>query len=460
MLPRTFVVKELKRHREAVLLDRQRAMIPATQNAVAAEREKRQSYKRIREWTEQRDALKRQMHNLARQITSEYAQISQRGPAQRRQFIMKCARDGCRGFLNEQYTCSVCDGATCPHCHVFKEAEHECNEEDVATVALLRRDSKRCPNCSTWIHRYEGCAQMFCTNPECHTLFDYRTLRILGEMDHVHNPHYTEFLAQQRTQHQPAREAGDIPCGGMPHVEELYAALSSAMLHNVSPDAWGFPAVPTAQPSMPRFRLPLHRLHNVREHSSIRDVILRTVIASHRMVAHVEHVTMEQYRIRVDEPELEEMRVHFCLGDFDEASWRTRLQRREKDRNKKYEIFLVLQMVVHACSDLFRQMVLAARRVSASSSSSFLPERSVESIYADVRSVLIHANLALCRVAVTFSCTVPYFEFKSSGTHIEHPNMLTTLTHPVAKIYLANASECSAATTDSGPSSSTVVVVE
>ena len=44
----------------------------------------------------------------------------------------------------------------------------------------------------------QGCTQMFCTNPECHTLFDYRTLRILCERDHVHNPHYTEWLAQRR----------------------------------------------------------------------------------------------------------------------------------------------------------------------------------------------------------------------------------------------------------------------
>lgn len=400
-LPRTFVDRELKRHREAVLADRQKAMIPATQDAVVVEQEKRRSFKRIRDWTEQRESLKRKLRELNTLIHHEYVAMSRReSTTERRQFIMRCAREGCRGFLTEQYKCSVCEGVTCSHCHVFKTpgAEHECRAEDVATVELLRRDSKRCPACSTWIHRYEGCTQMFCTNPECHTLFDYRTLRILGERDHVHNPHYTEWLAQQRTDRRAGREAGDIPCGGMPHIHELHRALVAA--------------APTFANRFPRFALA--------SVSNGVDPVVQQILLTHRMVVHAEHDTMERYRPRVDEPELQAMRVQFCLGDFDEAAWRTRLQRREKDRTKRHEVFLVLEMVVHACGDLFRQMMLASPGA---------PERSIASVHADVQSVLTHANAALCRVATTFACSVPFFEL--GGSHV------VSLTHQMAKDRMA-----------------------
>lgn len=399
MLPRTFVNKELRQHREAVLLDRQKAMIPASQDAVEQERRKRQSLKRIRDWTEQREALKRQMQQLNVHIHHEYVAMSRRQePTERRQFTMKCCVEGCRGFLSESYKCSVCEASTCPQCLTLKEPGHQCNADDVATVALLRRDSKRCPTCSTWIHRYEGCTQMFCTS--CTTLFDYRTLRILGDRDHVHNPHYTEWLARQRTSGTPAREAGDVPCGGMPHVRELHEAL--VRFYNRGFPATHFPRVLGATMQ--------------RQHPEI-----ERILATHRSVLHLEHELIDRYRPRVDDAEFAEMRVQYCLQDFDEATWRTRLQRMEKGRNKRNEIFLVLEMVVHACGDLFRQMHLAA--------SARQEGRTPEAIFGEVEAVLLQANRALCQVSATFGCSVPLFH-----TDPAHPNRrMTIVSHATAR---------------------------
>ena len=282
---------------------------------------------------------------------------------------------------------------------------------------MLRRDSKRCPSCATWIHRYEGCTQMFCTNPSCHTLFDYRTLRILGERDHVHNPHYTEFLARQRAERGAggggaAREVGDIPCGGMPHVSELQRALvrrlapmpssreaqvaHRAIAHHLP----GFFArVPLgARPPAPP--VPFSAGASSSDPASV-DALATGVLRTHRIIVHVEHETLERHRARVDEPELESMRVQFCLGDYDEEAWRVRLQRREKDRTKRYEIFLVLEMVVHACGDLFRQMVVPDGAPG---------EEGVRATYGEIAAVMDHANAALCRISRAFSCSVPFLQ--------------------------------------------------
>ena len=38
-----------------------------------------------------------------------------------------------------------------------KEAEHNCNENDLATAEFINNDTKSCPTCGTGIHKIEGC---------------------------------------------------------------------------------------------------------------------------------------------------------------------------------------------------------------------------------------------------------------------------------------------------------------
>lgn len=373
MLPRCFVNAELKQHREAVLLDRQKALLPATQGEVEHERTRRVAMGRVRALQAERDALRRRLGDLERQIRTEEMQMVRATSGEpRREFFAKCSAPGCRGFLTEQYKCTACNRRTCPRCLALKDdggedghaPPHVCNEADVASVALIRGDSKRCPSCSAWIFRVEGCSQMFCTS--CHKMFDYRTLRLIGSHEHFHNPHYAEWLASRRGGG-PHRELGDIPCGGMPHVNEMYA-------------------------------ITLERFGIRREHAM-------EIIRQHRVVLHVEMVSMLQFRTPVDDQRLRQLRVQYSLGDFDEAAWRIKLQRLEKDRNKRAEIYMILEMVVQACGDLFRQML--ALETSG---------RTVHTIHNEVCQVIDHANTALRRVAVAFSCSVPQVKAQTVGS--------------------------------------------
>ena len=68
---------------------------------------------------------------------------------------------------------------------------HQCNEADVASVKNIKSTTKPCPHCSTRIHKYVGCSQMFCTH--CHSSFDYNTGKIIT--GNFHNPHRLEWLA-------------------------------------------------------------------------------------------------------------------------------------------------------------------------------------------------------------------------------------------------------------------------
>jgi len=126
----------------------------------------------------------------------------------RRQFNKKCSSESCNGFLSIAYKCQICEKTTCIDCNVIREADHQCRQEDIDTVRLLKSDTKNCPRCSVPIFRSSGCPQMFCV--QCHTAFDWNTLRIIEGP--IHNPHYFEIqqaLAQNGTQ---VERRADIHC--------------------------------------------------------------------------------------------------------------------------------------------------------------------------------------------------------------------------------------------------------
>ena len=136
-------------------------------------------------------------------------------------FTKPCPAPECRGFLSTAWKCGFCDTKVCPDCHAIKrlgkktdekEPEHVCKQEDLATAAMLAKDTKNCPKCGVMIYRIEGCSQMFCTS--CHTAFDWRTLAIINKG--IHNPHYFEWLNKNKK-----AEAGEAAplnqlnlCGG------------------------------------------------------------------------------------------------------------------------------------------------------------------------------------------------------------------------------------------------------
>lgn len=124
-----------------------------------------------------------------------------------------CPLKMCTGFVKNG-RCSDCKKTVCAKCREERREKHECNREQLATINLLKRDTKPCPRCRTPIHKLDGCDQMFCT--KCKTAFSWRTLTIHRGI--IHNPHYHEYMAQLDAGH--AVIAAEDPCG-----EELDKAL-------------------------------------------------------------------------------------------------------------------------------------------------------------------------------------------------------------------------------------------
>jgi len=129
---------------------------------------------------------------------------------EKRAFIKACPVTDCRGFLSTQWKCGICDIKVCNKCHDPMTIEpHLCDEEKVASVALIAAEAKPCPKCGVMISKVSGCSQMFCV--ECKTAFSWTTGKI--ETGIIHNPHYFEWRRAAGADPAPIGPAGRLICG-------------------------------------------------------------------------------------------------------------------------------------------------------------------------------------------------------------------------------------------------------
>jgi hypothetical protein len=155
----TFLNKKYKEVREQTLFDQERALLPATQpiveNIIRVENVRLQ----ITDINQQVRALYERQRELQRQLYQGTTVVP--NTTERHEFIKSCPDANCRGFLSSQWKCGICEKWACNLCHEIKghtrDAEHICNPETVATVALLQNDTRPCPKCRTGIFKIDGC---------------------------------------------------------------------------------------------------------------------------------------------------------------------------------------------------------------------------------------------------------------------------------------------------------------
>jgi hypothetical protein len=218
-----FVSKDWKEHRERVMLQKERALLP-TRQPVA------EMVKRTNELNTQCNTILEQINALRSQhyaCTTEKNRLEHRirvGPAadaslpaaqrEHAAFVRPCPNTAanCRGFLSTQWKCNLCSMWTCKDCHEMKgdaqDTPHVCNPDNLASAKLIDAETRACPKCGARVYKISGCNQMFCT--ACNDCaFDWVTGRVETV---IHNPHYYEFQRQLNGGQAP-RVPGDILCG-------------------------------------------------------------------------------------------------------------------------------------------------------------------------------------------------------------------------------------------------------
>ena len=221
---KSFSTKNMVQHRKKILVDRSRARIPQIQEFAIARRDlPRLQHERNREIAkieaeisdirrEKMAALDSKRNEIRAMETIVYGRSSERNTQRRNVFVHKCSGQNCEGFLSSQWKCGVCETYTCKDCGVNigtteEKEQHQCNENDIASFAIVKKECKPCPNCASQIHKIEGCDQMWCT--QCQTPFSWRTGEKINGT--IHNPHYFEWA---RRRGNLPRQPGDVVCGG------------------------------------------------------------------------------------------------------------------------------------------------------------------------------------------------------------------------------------------------------
>ena len=318
---------DFKLHRENILLEREKSLMIQTQPEVERIIKMRKLRKIIRNQKERLIELHNihrttafvsgevslnihpDIQEIYREMERTYRELEQiRNDGglheEPRRFIRQCPVEECKGFLNEEWYCGLCDRHYCKRCNESLTDNHVCDPVVVETMKLLNKDSKSCPKCGTVIHKTSGCAQMWC--PNCHTAFNWRT----GEIDtgRIHNPHYIEFKKKTMT----SREHGDIPCGGIPSFREL------------------------------------------REINASDDILKHAIV--------IIHIDRELVYIDLTPVDNTNMRIAYMLNDITEKEFKNFLQRQEKFKDKSRDVFNIFEMMANTGGDLLRQYVIEPER--------------------------------------------------------------------------------------------------
>lgn len=206
-----------------------------------------------------------------------------------------------------------------------------------------------------------NCDQMWCI--DCHTAFSWTTGQIVNGV--IHNPHYYEFLRKQGNGTAP-RNAGDVPCGGVPYYHHLQTAIGRKISYESQ----------------------------------------RRVMAIHRVTQEIQDYRMANYQGHFNVNDNGDLGVMYLMREIDKEPMKAVLAQREAKRNKQLAIRAVLEMFVNTSTMMLNNMVSHPPVDDAS----FAPTL-VE--YDNLRK---YVNDSLLQISRMKSCSVPQlgdaFEWK------------------------------------------------
>ena len=377
----SFRKNALKTHREAILLDREKARLPLLQPRISAKvraeemnKEILESMKTIQDMEKTLAAARQEVyrfqnrqHRLREIAAGRIAPEAENQDADKkevRQFTQKCPVDDCRGFLSSQWTCGTCQTYICNECLVPKgkerDAAHTCNEDTKATAALIRKETKPCPKCGMGICKVDGCDQMWCVS--CQTPFSWTTGRLVFGV--VHNPHYYQWLREQNGGEAP-RVAGDVPCGGLVNFYTIERGFTSKIY-------------------------PIARKKEVE--------------AIHRLSAELLDQHLRQFA-RFDEvPDNGDLGIDYTLKLISEEEWKKKLWQRETKREKSLELRGPLDLLANVCSEVLRRM---AEIHLVGIETPEAKKKQFTDLLNQLRTLKKYVNGELVKIGLRYGCMVP-----------------------------------------------------
>jgi hypothetical protein len=329
----------------------------------------------------------------------------------KRQFVKACIAAECKGFLNEEFECTICSTKACKKCHESLTEAHACNPDVVANIKALAKEARPCPTCAANISKIDGCDQMWCT--QCQTTFSWRTG--LKEAGHTHNPHYYEFL--RRNGGQVPRAPGDQPMAapvgpvcGMPNLREVLTKTGKPHDFDALTRGWAnylqrrsYEASGMAWPPQ-QFRWNADTPdvdYTVIEPWPMPEDLKKPLVSDTAYIIalttyhqHIIHQNQYVPGLAREAPDNHVERVKYMLGELDEKKMRIDIQRKDKAYRKEVAKRQVYEMVYQASCDIYRTMVNSPAPAD-------LP-----GTYLQLVELFTYANKCFDRLENVYTCTI------------------------------------------------------
>ena len=441
-----FVTQDWKKHREHVMFQRERALLPTRQPVAEMVRRKDVLKRENEELLKQLTELRAKQYQCQREITNIEYRV-RLGPAADQHprndngttsaphasaFIRPCPNtaSNCRGFLSTQWKCNLCNMWACKDCHEIKgttqDTPHECNPDNLASAKLIDTETRPCPKCGARVFKISGCNQMFCT--ACNDCaFDWVTGRIETI---IHNPHYFEFQ-RQRNGGQAPRVIGDILCG-----REVDYATTHTITMDLFPredisqmmmvwrgtnrnmyNAAGITGLSRWEKFCEDCIKNVNRIMGTQQQQTLtpvqkminqRQILFRKLQFREicRLIIEIRQVTLPQHRVdplRYNE----ELGVKYLLGDLSEKDFATALQRSDKKMQKSRDIQNILTMVLNTSTDIIFRFAehLRISRANIAQSLNYVFNNNDFNIMDEIRELFNYANVCFERVSKNYQST-------------------------------------------------------
>ena len=406
---KSFVFGKWKEHHSNMLLDKEMGRLPSTMPAV-------ENYKAcqkleviegdINDELKRIELLVRQMKYKQRMIREEIDARRRGGfnKGERRAFIKKCPGENCEGFLSTQYKCELCGIKVCPKCFAIenahgdgetKDAEHICNEDDLKSAELIRKETRNCPSCGTGIYKIAGCDQMWCT--QCHTPFSWKTGKKVNGV--IHNPHFYAWRnAGGGGGHVNA--PGAVMCGGLPRLFNFRKGITTALEENYRLQHGAESFVRTQPWKESNERTGLLNIYNL-----------------HRAATHFGAVELDNVRTRCNRAvDNEDLRIRYMMKEIDKKEMKAILIKRDTQREKALAILQIYELVntifTETVRDTYENIVVNKQYKNDRETPLEVISRNLERC----DRIRKYANAHLARVSVMYNQTV----------NIIHDNFYTT----------------------------------
>ncbi len=337
-IDKTFVTKTYKDHRKKLALDNQLSLLPDTMNLVEdykvaanLKKENKNITSEIKQFKMQILALQQKKYENERYI---YNLAHGKVKKDKKQFIMACPNADCKGFLNTQYKCELCEEFTCSKCMevIGKDktnTDHVCLQSNIDSANLIKKETKPCPKCGERIFKIEGCDQMFCTI--CYVAFSWNT----GEIENsgnIHNPHYYEILQKTGID---VRNPGDFVCGGLIQLYNLFQLAINIRI----PDY--------------KDKSKILKLRNY-NNTIYSHVVYSELSNIHRIVSHILYT--EVNRLRQEARTIEnhdKLRVQYMINEISKEKFASLVIKRDTDRAKNRDRLYLYEIVTTIGIELF-----------------------------------------------------------------------------------------------------------